>query len=407
MMLVGLLAAVTVLGASDAPTRLAIVAGHNRGAEGQKPLRYAEADAAQVKRALVEVASVAERDVKLVKAPTLAQLDAAFAWAKGRAAEVHAAPGKKVVLYVYVSAHGHEGRGLELGPEVLEWERLKAHIRATGADAKVTIIDSCRSSGLLKAGGRAADDFALQAEDRLTVEGEAWITSSAEDEPSVEAGAWRGSVFTHHLIAGLRGAADRSADRRVSLEELYRYAFERTSAGESGQHPGYAFELKGYGELDVSDLSKAAAQVTLPASIDAVTITDQGTGDSLAEARRPVGRVLGFGVGRVDVRLLRGADGFATRLMLAAGDRVTLDEAKLERVAPNTALLVRLRATCWEVTVPRPSPRLDALKERLQGRCEQPVRATLTHENGLLKLTAGERVLEAADDDALVGAALR
>ncbi len=405
-MIGAVVAACVAASAAGAPTRLAIVAGHNRGAEGLKPLRFAEADAARVKRALVEVGSVAERDVKLITAPTLAQLEEAFAWAKARSAEVHGTPGRKTVLYVYLSAHGHDAKGLELGPEVLEWERLKARVRASGADAKVTIIDSCQASGVLKVSGRAADEFALQAEDRLTVEGEAWITSSAENEPSVEAGAWRGSVFTHHLIAGLRGAADRSADGKVSLEELYRYAFERTTAGESGQHPGYAFELKGYGELDVSEPAKAPASLTLPAEIDAVTVTEQGTGDSLAEARKPAGRVLGFGAGRVDVRLLRGTDGFATKLVLAVGDRVTLDESKLERVAPNTALVVRLSKgqPCFDVTVPRPDPRLSALKAKLQGTCEQPVKATLTHEKGQLKLVAGDRVYEAASDEALLRA---
>src|SRR6185436_15143674 len=134
-----------------------------------------------------------------------------------------------------------------------------------------------------------------------------------------EAGAWRGSVFTHHLVAGLRGAADRLLDRKVSLEELYRYAFDRTTAGESGQHPGYAFRLAGYGELIVSEPGRAPAQLTVPPGLDAVTVTERETGESLAEARKPLSRLLGFGPARVDVRLLRGGQAFAAQLTLASG----------------------------------------------------------------------------------------
>jgi hypothetical protein len=381
----------------SAQTRLAIVAGHNTGGEGRTPLRYAEADAARVKRALVEVSSVAAADVKLLEHPTLAQLEAAFAWAKGRVT-------KKTLLFIYLSAHGHDGKGIELGAEVLEWEKLKALVRGTGADVKLAIIDSCHASGVLKASGKPAEDFALKAEDRLTVEGEAWITSSAENEPSLEAGAWRGSVFTHHLVAGLRGAADRSADKKVSLEELYRYAFERTTAGESGQHPGYSFRLQGYGELDVSDPGRAAATLSIPQGLDAVTVTERETGENLAEARHPLGRVLGFGAARVDVRLLRGTQAFGTQLTLAEGDRVALDESQLERVNVTTAQLVRL-SKCVDITVPRPDPRLNALKAKLQGTCDRPEKATLTRSpKGALKLELAGRTIEAADDEALIKA---
>lgn len=379
-----------------AETRLAIVAGHNTGAEGRKPLRYAEADASRVKRALIEVSAVPEPDVKLLKGPTLAELESAFAWAKTRAA------GKKALLIVYLSAHGHDGKGLELGPEVLEWEKLKALVRGTGAEVKLAIVDSCHASGVLKASGKQAEEFALKAEDRLTVEGEAWITSSAENEPSIEAGAWRGSVFTHHLVAGLRGAADRSADKKVSLEELYRYAFERTTAGESGQHPGYAFRLQGYGELEVSDLSKAPAVVAIPLGLDGVTVTEQQTGENLAEARHPVGRWLGFGAGKVDVRILRGTEAFGTQLALASGDRVVLDESQLSRVNTTTAQLVRL-SKCYDVTVVRADPRLDALKSKLQGTCDRPVKVTLSRSGkGAVKAQLEGRAIEADSDEVLL-----
>lgn len=394
-------------GAASAQTRLAIVAGRNDGATGRVTLRYAETDAARVRRALIEVSQVAEPDVKLLKAVTPAQLAEAFAWAKARTKEVHATPGQKTLLFVYLSAHGHDGKGLELGDEVLDWQTLKEQVRGTGADVKLSIVDACNASGVLEASAKSSGDFALKAEDRLTVEGEAWVTSSAENEPSIEAGAWRGSVFTHHLVAGLRGAADRSADRKVSLEELYRYAFERTTAGDSGQHPGYAFRLAGYGELMVSDPGRASAIVTLPSGLDAVTVTDSSSGDNVAEARRPLGRLLGFSAGRFDVRLMRGASAWQTHLELERGQRIALDESQLDKVNVTTAQLVRLsaKAPCLDITVPRPDPRLLALKSRLQGSCEKPVAATLGRAGaGRLELKVGGKSITAATDDELVNA---
>jgi hypothetical protein len=389
---------------ASADIRLAIVAGRNDGAAGRTPLKFAEQDAARVKRALVDVSGVDPSDAKLLKSPTVAQLDEAFAWAKQRIA-TSKSPRSKALLFVYLSAHGHEGQGVELGDEVLGWDHLKQAVRATGADLKIGIIDACNASGVLKISGTAADDFSLRAEDHLTVEGEAWITSSADNEPSLEAGAWRGSVFTHHLVAGLRGAADRSGDRKVSLEELYRYAFERTTQGQSGQHPGYAFRLAGYGELPVSDLAGAPALVTLPPGLDAVTVTERETGENLAEARHPLSRLLGLSTGRFDVRVLKGKEAFATQIELEKGEKLSLDEAHLDRVAATQGQLVRLsaEAPCLEVFVPHPDPRLVALKKKLEGTCSAPRHAVLSHaDKGALKLELDGQTVEAATDDELL-----
>ena len=59
----------------------------------------------------------------------------------------------------------------------------------------------------------------------------------------------RGSLFTQALVAALRGAADFSGDRRVSLAEAYAYSYEQTvraaSKGGVVQHPGHDLDLAG------------------------------------------------------------------------------------------------------------------------------------------------------------------
>jgi hypothetical protein len=80
-----------------------------------------------------------------------------------------------------------------------------------------------------------------------------------------------GSVFTHYLLSGLRGEADRDNDDRVTLTELYAYAYRktvlRTGTGEVLQHPAIQLQLSGAGEVVLSHLTAAVA--TLEVSRDA------------------------------------------------------------------------------------------------------------------------------------------
>ena len=45
------------------------------------------------------------------------------------------------------------------------------------------------------------------------------LSSSGADELSQESRALAGSVFTHHLVSGLRGAADENGDERIAQGE--------------------------------------------------------------------------------------------------------------------------------------------------------------------------------------------
>jgi hypothetical protein len=325
-----------------APLRLAIVYGHNGGTLTHPPLRFAQADATRVASMLTELAGVKSEDLRLMVGRPRAELEAALEWATQRVANAHRAPGAQVILYLYVSSHGDDGRGLELGSQTLAWADLKASLTKTNADVRVAFIDACNASGLLETGARATGSFEIRAEDRLTVSGEALITSSAADEPSLEAGAYKGGVFTHHLLGALRGAGDRSGDGQVSLEEAYRYAYARTVEGDSGQHPGYGFKLSGHGELFVSSPKSASAALLLPRNLDAVTVTAVDASDRFLELRQPEGRLLALPPGRWQLELWRGGQAKRGVVTLAAGSRLTVDEAEFLDAPAATAALVRL-----------------------------------------------------------------
>ncbi len=319
--------------------RLALVVGHNRGAPPHAPLRFAEADAEKVAAVLQELGGVKAEQLKLLKGADKAAVLDGFEWATRAVSRVHERKGEKAMLIVYFSSHSDEQTGLELGPEKLGWKELKGALAATGADVRLAVVDACASSGLLEAGGRAAPPFEIKLDDQLHVSGEALITSSASNEPSVEAGAFHGSVFTHHLLDGLRGAADASGDGRVTLEEAYRYAYDRTVEGESGQHPGYGLRLSGHGELSLTELS-GAPRIVLPSGSDAVVVRD-AAGERVVEARRPEGRELALPPGRYGVELSKDHKSFEAEVALAPKQKLTLDAMRLTE-RPKQLALVRL-----------------------------------------------------------------
>ncbi|MEM9491445.1 MAG: hypothetical protein AAGC55_20030, partial [Myxococcota bacterium] len=84
-------------------------------------------------------------------------------------------------------------------------------------------------------------------------EGMVIITSSAAGEDAQESERLQGGFFTHSFLAGLQGAADASGDRRVTLNEAYRYAYTETLRATSRapflQHPTYSFQLRGRDDL--------------------------------------------------------------------------------------------------------------------------------------------------------------
>ncbi|MCA9544587.1 MAG: hypothetical protein KC613_09355, partial [Myxococcales bacterium] len=117
----------------------------------------------------------------------------------------------------------------------------------------------CRSGGASRVkGARAAEPFRLDVIEAVT-EGMAIITSSTADEASQESDRLGGSFFSHHFVNGMRGAADRNEDGEVTLAEAYGYAYDETirSSGKTLelQHPTYAWDLKGRGELVLTRLA--------------------------------------------------------------------------------------------------------------------------------------------------------
>ena len=185
----------------------------------------------------------------------------------------------RVVLVFYFSGHS-DGQALELGRERLSFAEVRRWMQATGAAVRLAIVDSCRSGGLIALkGGSLGPVFDIRLADHLASHGEAVITSSASSEAALESAEIRSSFFSHHMVSGLRGAADASGDGMVTLGEAYQYAFGRTVSATADtlvgpQHPLYDYRLTGRGELVLTRLHGAAGVLETPAGFDRLLLVD-------------------------------------------------------------------------------------------------------------------------------------
>lgn len=242
--------------------RRAVVVGANDGGSYFEPLRYAERDAERMSDVLVELADFKRYDVDYLATPTPEELDEAFG-----AAAAAAFDADDTLFLFYYSGHADE-QGLHIAGEVYPWERLKEAVRDVPAEVHLGILDACRSGTVTRIKGASVSEPFLPT-NRLDAEGEAWISSAADDEDAQESDQLRGSFFTYYLVSGLRGAADDGTDGYVSLNEAYTYAYDRTVSHTSGtgagtQHPRYAFDIQGNGDLLLTSVSAASASIAFP-----------------------------------------------------------------------------------------------------------------------------------------------
>jgi hypothetical protein len=319
--------------ADAALRRFAVVAGANLGGAGRTPLRYAASDARDVSRVLRRLGGVAMDDLVLLEEPDAERVRGALA---GVAAEAERArqAGRRVEVFVYYSGHSDE-EGLLLGTSRLSYAELRRELDQVPADVRVAILDSCASGAFTRAkGGVHRPPFLLDEASR--VRGHAFLTSSAAHEAAQESDRLRASFFTHALLTGLRGAADSTGDRVVTLNEAYQFAFRETLAGtettQAGpQHATYDIGLVGSGDVVMTDLRVADALLVLPDTLDGRVFVRNGSGQLVAELRKARGTRIDLALeeGRYEVRVQREQRVAAALVTLPANGRTVLDEAKL------------------------------------------------------------------------------
>lgn len=331
--------------------RIAIVVGNNQGGAANPALNYAEEDAAKLSQTLLELGGIDAADLYLLRSRSIEAVRSAFASASRRIAAWHLQPDTKIVLLFYFSGHS-DGEVLELGSERLSFSELRRELTSTRADVRVAIVDSCKSGALLATkGGKPGTGFQIRLSDNVATSGEAILTSSAVNELALESKEIRGSFFTHHFVSGLRGAADFSADGRVTLSEAYQYAFAHTVAATAAtligpQHPTYDYRLAGEGDLVLATVAQPSASLEIPAGYDRVLVVQVAHDLVLAEIPRGAAQRIAVSPGSYTLRAWRNGRTYATTIDVAAGEsRIVRSEEFARTPLAKTANKGEIAAT--------------------------------------------------------------
>ena len=112
-------------------------------------------------------------------------------------------------------------------------------LKGVSAERVLVVSDACYAGGFSEMKPKSiAPSVDLFLQEFRNSSGRAIITSSKDKQISWEVPELKNSVFTHYLLEGLRGKADKDHDGVVTVNEAYEYAYLRTKDQTEGrQHP--------------------------------------------------------------------------------------------------------------------------------------------------------------------------
>jgi len=316
-----------LLPAQQSPLRrYGLFIGANDGGRERVTLRWAISDAERVAGVMTEIGGIRAQDAYLLTDPTSRDLELQFEHLENRIAAT-GDDSRRNEIVVYYSGHSDE-TGLMLGDDHLSYVELRRLIDEVGADVSIAILDSCASGAFTRLkGGSFTQPFLLDQGSNVT--GHAFLASSSADEASQESDSLGSSFFTHYLVSGLRGAADASNDRTVTLDEVYLYAREETlkrtlNTFAGPQNASFDFQLTGTGSLILTDLSVVDAAIVLDASVAGRLFVRREIGGIVAEVDKREGGelTLALPAGRYVLTLQGDTRNYEHDLLLSSGSSV-------------------------------------------------------------------------------------
>ncbi|MFN8090797.1 MAG: caspase family protein [Vicinamibacteria bacterium] len=324
--------------------RLALVVGANHGRPERVTLRYAVADAERFAAVMQRLGGVAPEDGLLLRDPGRRAFTDALEELRRRAGAARAA-GQRAEVVLYFSGHADE-QGLMLGRDGVSYREVRDAMQDLAADVGITVLDACGSGVITRLkGGRPRPAFLT--DESMRVQGQAFLTSSSENEAAQESERLQGSFFTHALVSGLRGAADASGDGRVTLGEAYQFAFQETLAQTTStrggaQHPAYDIRMAGTGDVVMTDVRQASAALVLGPELQGRFFVRDGRHRLVAELFKPGGRNAEIAVepGSYEVQLEQGQHLYRQEVAVADGQRHALARADLAEM-PRGATTLR------------------------------------------------------------------
>lgn len=329
-------AALTAQNAEGAVERYGLYVASNKGGEGRETLRYAGSDAQTLADTMIEIGGVKRQNSFILVDSSKDEIDGALDNITS-IIERNAKNAKRTEFLFYYSGHSDED-ALLLGNETYNYSELKAAITAVPSDVHVVMLDSCFSGNFIRAKGGSREKSFL-VDDSTIVQGHAYFSSSSESEASQESDTIGASYFTHSIVTGLRGAADTSGDDKVSLNELYYYAFNdtlsQTETSQIGaQHPSYNITMVGSGDLILTDISVADAVLAIPAEASGQFLVRNLEGKLVSEINKVSGSPMSIAlpVGMYAVTVISGNTTSQSTVQLNRGQTTTLSVAGMRQI---------------------------------------------------------------------------
>ena len=286
--------------------RFALLVGANHGGKDRVTLRYAVDDARAVQKVFEEMGGILPPDSRFLADP---DRDAFFKSITTLSEDVKQAKEKfrRVEVIFYYSGHSDE-ENLFLGSDRVSYKEFKDLITSIGADVRIGILDSCASGAMtLPKGVIKKPPFLMDT--AYDMKGYAFITSSSATEAAQESSRLKRSFFTHNLISGMRGAADRNQDGRITLNEAYQFAFdgtltqtEKTMAGP--QHPSYHIQMSGTGDVVITEIWKSTAVLVLKEAVGGKIYIHNKDNILVVELNKLAGREISIGLDAGDYRII-------------------------------------------------------------------------------------------------------
>jgi hypothetical protein len=229
--------------------RMSLFIGVDKGLESETPLKFASRDAESMAGVFRQSGLYDKDGVQLLTNPDLEQVRDAMAGIETSVSRLKA-KGVQTNLFVYFSGHG-DAQSLHIRGKKLKRGDLVAWVNGLPSDLKIVVLDACESGDFLRSkGGRFLQDLPVRNDENLKSHGVVIVSSTSRGELAQESDEYKGAVFTHHLVNGLRGLADYNNDGWVSLQESFEYSRRATATdaaleGSLKQNPSFDLDLVG------------------------------------------------------------------------------------------------------------------------------------------------------------------
>jgi hypothetical protein len=261
--------------------RFAVLVGNSNGGSDVSELRYVKNDITSLSTILKEFCGFDSDHTILLQDRSPVELESALTDLKKKLPL-----SEDNLLLFYYTGHADQ-EYLKMGNSRYSLQSLKENFSSFPVAIRIGVFDACQSGSFTRLkGGSLSDPFLFKEDSKI--KGQVILSSSSATENAQESDVLKNSVFTFHFVNALRGSADMSGDRKVTLSEAYQYAYNHTVSSTAStwggtQHPGYQFQIQGEGDIVLADLNIRSLGILLKSGISGDITIENENGNVVAD----------------------------------------------------------------------------------------------------------------------------